>query len=833
MKYPFMATRGVITFIGNSSTIEVGRPLSLAAIDLAKSDFENKLVLIPQKNIKQNEIEFEKDLENVGILTKIKSIKILSNGNRKIIVEGVERIKLDSIEKDKNNNDIIANLSLYPVLKNENGSSETIIEKMQTSLNNIIESNLPLVANQELSKHESSERYTYILAHYLTMPFEKKFEIFAKKSLTEMLELIFSFLVELKNIQKLDVDLDKDIKKNLDSQQREYLLRERLKVIQKKLGDDENDEEEIEEKLNSKYGKEQYPEEVIKTIKNEKRRLKNMMSSSPEANTSRTYIEWLTNLPWRKVSVDKTNLVKSKEILDSYHYGLKEVKERIIEFLAVMINNNKKHPEDEKTKIQIPNSDYEINKNLFTKKNASDDTYSYKSSNNVPILALVGPPGTGKTSLAKAIAETLDRKFIKISLGGVKDEAEIRGHRRTYVGALPGKIIQAIKKAGVSNPVILLDEIDKMSSDYKGDPTSAMLEVLDPEQNVNFQDHYIELEYDLSKVLFIATANYYQNISAPLLDRVEIIELSSYTSLEKIRIARDYLIKKVLEQNSLEESQFKISDESLDFLIKHYTLEAGVRNLQRALDKLARKIVVKSLENKLEKDFVITSEEIVNLLGVIKYTDDFKENYERIGAVNGLAYTQYGGSTLSIEVTTFPNSKGGIKLTGQLKEVMQESAQIALAFVRSNAKKYEIDFNFEANQIHIHVPEGAVPKDGPSAGVTFTTAIISALKQIPVSHKVGMTGEITLRGKVLPIGGLKEKSLAAHKLGIKTVFIPNENNRNLVEVADEVKESIEFISVSDYDEIFENLFGKLSDNKKITSNSKIPKKDISKANPTH
>ena len=527
-----------------------------------------------------------------------------------------------------------------------------------------------------------------------------------------------------------------------------------------------------------------------------------MMSSSPDANITRNYIDLLTQLPWRKTSIEAIDIKKVKKILEEQHYGLKDVKERIIEFVAVMINNQKKHPDKyKKTKItDAPNT--EINENIFVKEGNLNKVLEENSS---PIITLLGPPGVGKTSIAKSLAESLGRKFVKISLGGVNDEAEIRGHRKTYVGAMPGKIINAIKRAGVSNPIILLDEIDKLGHSHKGDPSAALLEVLDPEQNCNFQDHYLEVEYDLSKVLFIATANYYEDIPTPLLDRVELIELSSYTLFEKINIAKKYLISRVIRQNGLEKDQFQINDENLEHIIRFYTLEAGVRNLQRVLDKIARKIALGIVEERIKDHFVIDQKIIREFLGVPKFNDDDKDNEPQIGCVNGLAYTSYGGSTLPIEVTTFAG-KGDIKITGQLKDVMQESAQIALGYVRANAENFGIDFNFDESTIHIHVPEGAVPKDGPSAGVTFTTALISALSKKPVSHKVGMTGEITLRGKVLPIGGLKEKSLAALKQGIKTVFIPKDNEKNLEEVADEVKKEIEFIAVQYYNEIYDHLF---------------------------
>ncbi|MGL5438577.1 MAG: endopeptidase La, partial [Metamycoplasmataceae bacterium] len=641
------------------------------------------------------------------------------------------------------------------------------------------------------------------LVQILQPSFESKYNLLASKNISEFLENYIKILFERNTMSQIEKEIDDDVRKKLDSQQKEFLLRERMRAIRNKLGEESDNEDKIEEILNSKELKEIIPEEVRILIKNEKTKLKNMMSSSPDANITRTYIELLSELPWRQIGKEELNIKRAKEVLDSYHYGLKDVKERIIEFIAVLINNKENESKSTSKKI-IDQGKFEIDLNLFNKVNGANVS---SVQNPAPIITLLGPPGTGKTSLAKAIAEALGRKFIKISLGGIRDEAEIRGHRRTYIGAMPGKIIRAIKKAGVSNPLILLDEIDKMASDHKGDPSSAMLEVLDPEQNANFQDHYLEVEYDLSKVMFLATANYYENIPTPLLDRVELIELNSYTIQEKISIAKKYLVKLVLKQNSLNEKFFQISEEEIEFLIKHYTLEAGVRNLKRTLDKLARKIVVKKIEGKLKSEFILTKKEIENLLGPIKFSDDENDIEPQIGSVNGLAYTAYGGSTLAIEVTTF-KGKGELKLTGQLKEVMQESAQIAIAFVRANSKKYGIDFDWDENSIHIHVPEGAVPKDGPSAGVTFTTAIISALSKKPVSHLIGMTGEITLRGKVLPIGGLKEKSLAGYRFGIKTIFIPKENKRNLIDIPKEVKNEIKFITVSHYDEIYNYIFKK-------------------------
>lgn len=643
-----------------------------------------------------------------------------------------------------------------------------------------------------------------------------KMRFFLLSNSTEQLQLISSITSYASKAIEVENQIQSKINENMSNQQKEYMLREKMKVIKNELDINEQEEEnEYERIIKSKKNNKMYPHSVQKIIKEEMNKYSQMMASSPDANITRTYIETLQKLPWRKTEIDYLDIDKARKTLNKYHYGLDEVKERIIEHLAVILNNRKHNPVDKKTLISFEKG-FEIDLNLFKEEK---DKKQKQTFNNVPILALVGPPGTGKTSLSKAIAEALNKSFIKISLGGVHDESEIRGHRRTYVGAMPGKIVKGINKAGISNPLFLLDEIDKMASDIKGDPASAMLEVLDPEQNSRFQDHYLEHEYDLSKVMFIATANYYEDIPAPLIDRVEIIELSPYTISEKVKIARNHLLAKVIEQTSLTKNLFLIEDEVIKYIIKHYTNEAGVRALKRSLDKIARKIVVKIIDNPKLKTFHVTKDNLIDLLGIARYKEEEKEVDESTGTVTGLAYTSTGGSTLQIEVTTYPG-KGEIKLTGQLKDVMQESAQIALTYVRANALKFGIkEFDFENSTIHIHVPEGAIPKDGPSAGVTFTTAIISALSKTPVKNIFGMTGEITLRGKVLEIGGLKEKSFAATQKGLDYIFIPYNNIKNLRDIPDEIKDLLTYIPVRKYDEIFEAVF-----------NNKIPEFVINKEN---
>ncbi|MBD5423201.1 MAG: endopeptidase La [Mycoplasma sp.] len=813
--YPFIPTRDVILLEGITDYLEIGRKKSRESVKLSQKAFGSHIVLISQKSPEQRDINSIDDLQRYGVLAQILNVETIGN-NERITVRAIEKMEITDYNESDEECYIGSFKKVKTILKfKQTDKTQRQLDSLYDALtHNLLNNNehfkkifikTPLPKN--IKKEELKDLYTLNnIVSSFAMPTKFAYFYFSQKSISAKIDTLCALIEELisglEKTTEIDNEIETELKKSLDKQNKEFLLRERLRVTRNLLGEDNVEEEKIDKIFDDKQLSKIYPDEVKLAIKKEKAKLKSMMSSSPDANITRNYIDLLTQLPWRKTSIEEINIKKVKKVLNDQHYGLKDVKERIIEFVAVMINNQRKHP-DKFKKIRLtdtPNA--EINENLFVKEAGLNKTQE----NSSPIITLLGPPGVGKTSIAKSLAEAIGRKFIKISLGGVNDEAEIRGHRKTYVGAMPGKIINAIKRAGVSNPIILLDEIDKLgSSSTKGDPSSALLEVLDPEQNANFQDHFLEIEYDLSKVLFIATANYYEDIPAPLLDRVELIELSSYTLFEKINIAKKYLVAKVIKQNGLDKEQFKINDKEIEYIIKHYTLEAGVRNLQRVLDKLARKVALGIIEGKIKDEFTIDIPTIKKFLGVEKFSDDDRDDKPRIGVVNGLAYTSYGGSTLPIEVTTFPG-KGEIKITGQLKDVMQESATVALGYIRSNAKLFNIDFSFEDSTIQIHVPEGAVPKDGPSAGVTFTTAIISALTKKPVNHNIGMTGEITLRGKVLPIGGLKEKSLAALRLGIKTIFIPKDNERNLEDVADEVKKEIKFIPVNNYTEIYNKLF---------------------------
>ena len=571
--------------------------------------------------------------------------------------------------------------------------------------------------------------------------------------------MMLDYISKERNMDMIEQEINEKVKESIEDNQRDFYLREKLKAIKDELGDKASGSD-IDD-LIERVEKEPYPENVKEKAKEEFKHYDMLPPGSAEVGVIRTYLEWLLDTPWYQKSEDNNDLNEATRILDEDHYGLEKVKERIVEYLAVK---------------QMTNS------------------------LKAPIICLVGPPGVGKTSLAKSVARALDRKFVKISLGGVRDEAEIRGHRRTYLGSMPGRIIQGMKRAKVVNPVFLIDEIDKMSSDYKGDPSSAMLEVLDPEQNNQFSDHYLEEPYDLSNVLFICTANYRDNIPPALLDRLEIIELSSYTEYEKQMIARNHLIKKQLEANGLKETQFSIDDDLILYLIRHYTREAGVRQLERLIGTCCRKSCLEILKNK-KRSIKVTKKLINSWLGHEIFEYGTKEKKNQIGVVTGLAYTAFGGDILPVEVNYF-EGKGELVVTGKLGEVMVESTKIALDYIKSNASKYNIPIEFfNTHDIHIHVPEGAVPKDGPSAGVTLTTALVSAITHKTVKKDLAMTGEVTLRGNVLPIGGLKEKSLAAHRSGIKTIIIPKGNLKDLDEIPETVKNDITYITAEKVDQV--------------------------------
>lgn len=759
--YPLVCTRGVVILPGQDIVIDVGREVSLKAVDNAQDNYEGKVILVSQKDVSVED-PGQEDLFGVGTLCEIRHIRRFENFMR-VKFRGLHRAQLSQMEKSANGDLIQVDLlqSIRQDETEEQALVRMIIDSFEKSSN--LDKFLPKDVIMELSRGIGADQLSDKSVAVLPLALERKQTYLETLGINDRLEMLIQDLEKEKEMDEVEKRINETVKKRIDQGQKDYYLREKLTAIKEELGDvveQDKDAENIRQRLENNP----YPETIKKKVKDELSRYEMLPMASGETGIIKTYIDWLMDLPWWQETTDIKDLNQAQAILDADHYGLEKVKERILEYLAVK---------------QMTNS------------------------LKAPILCLVGPPGVGKTSLAKSVARALDRKFVKISLGGVRDEAEIRGHRRTYLGAMPGRIIQGMKKAGVINPVFLIDEIDKMASDYKGDPSSAMLEVLDPEQNALFSDHYIEEAYDLSHVLFIATANYLENIPEALRDRLEIIQLSSYTDVEKTHIAREHLLPKQLEENGLKPSQLKISDEVILYLIRYYTREAGVRQLERTLGTICRKTVLAILKDH-KKSITLTKKRIKEWLGNVKVDYGHKEKKDQIGTVTGLAYTSFGGDILQIEANRF-EGKGRLILTGKLGDVMKESASIALDYIKAHAKEFHIDpKKFEDCDIHIHVPEGAVPKDGPSAGVTMTTALVSCFSEIPVKANLAMTGEVTLRGNVLPIGGLKEKSLAAYRSGITTILIPKENVRDLDEIPQEVKDAVTFIPVSNVKQVLKN-----------------------------
>ncbi|MBK2402921.1 endopeptidase La [Erysipelothrix sp. strain 2 (EsS2-6-Brazil)] len=755
---PVVATRGVIVFPEQEIMIEVGRHKSMNAIDEAEKFFNGQVVLVSQKDILVDDPR-QDELFEYGSLVNIKAVK-RKQGFLRVTFTGLKRVKIDTLNDDGRML-FGAVTSLDDIIGEENEEMALVRritnEIEQVSVQNIT---IPTEIVNQLTMGVSASQLSDQFAQYFPLQLERKQELLEELSVNERLLMIIEEIQREHTLAQIENTINEKVKDRVEENQREYYLREKMRAIREELGDVSDigeDSDEFREMIENNP----YPEYVKEKAMEELRRYEMLPQASGESGVVRSYLEWLLKTPWWQQTEDIKDLNLVREKLDDDHFGLDKVKDRIMEYLAVK----------------------EMTGNL-----------------EAPIICLVGPPGVGKTSLAKSIADSLDREFVKASVGGVRDEAEIRGHRRTYLGSLPGRIIQGMKKAGVVNPVFLIDEIDKMASDYKGDPSSAMLEVLDPEQNKMFSDNYLEEPYDLSNVMFVATANYLGDIPEALRDRLEIIQLSSYTEEEKLNIAKEHLIPKQLESNGLKKSQFRMSDAQLRYVIRHYTREAGVRQLERVIASLCRKTVLAILKDG-KKTITINKDLITEWLGQIIFEYGQKEKKDQVGVVTGLAYTQFGGDVLPIEVTTY-EGKGRLVVTGQLGDVMKESAEIAMGYVKSHARSLNIapDF-FEKHDVQVHVPEGAVPKDGPSAGVTFTTALISALTENKVRANLAMTGEITLRGNVLPIGGLKEKSLAAHRVGINRIVIPKLNEKDLAEVPDVVKESVTFIPCETIDEV--------------------------------
>lgn len=757
---PAITVRGIVPLPNNEIRLEVGRVESIAALKVA-TETNKYLALFVQKNPAE-EFPTIDGVYKEGLIVKV-LYDMESNGNHKIKVLGI--VRCEFLELVQASPYWLVNVVSRPI---ENGAAEDELAVVRVLIKEIENGGVKLFEdNPELTKIVSqgvtADKLTDVLAYNLKFDLNTKLKYLQTPSVTKRLNYMVADIEKEKYILKLEEDIENEVRKSINESQKEYYLREKMRVIQDELGDKVKKETDIDE-LRKKILDAKMPKSMEEKALNELSRYSSMSSASAESSIVRTYLDFIISLPWSKESKESKDIKKAKEQLDKDHYGLEIVKERILEYLAVRI---------------------------MTQKNPQ------------AILCLVGPPGVGKTSLAKSIATSLNKNFVKQSLGGIKDESEIRGHRRTYVGALPGRILQGMQRAQVINPVFLLDEVDKLSSDFRGDPASAMLEVLDGEQNHAFSDHYLEEPYDLSHVFFIATANYLENIPAALRDRMEIVELSSYTEYEKFEIAKRHLIDKQLEIHGLNKCDFTLTDEALWSIIRNYTKEAGVRELERNIGTLIRK-AIKAILMGTTTHAVIDENNLEEWLGKPKFVYNKIDDVDQIGVVTGLAYTQYGGDTLPVEVTYY-KGQGKLVLTGKLGDVMKESAQAALSYVRANAVKFGIDPDmFKENDIHVHVPEGAVPKDGPSAGVTMATAIISALSHRYAKHNVGMTGEITLRGRVLPIGGLREKSIAAHRSGLKTILIPKENVRDIDEIPEGVKNELEVIPVSSIDEVVKN-----------------------------
>ena len=759
--YPALCTRGVILFPNNDVNIEAGRVFSKVAIKDSLINFDGYIVVIPQINPNSDVID-KSNLSKYGCVAKIKTSRNFDNGIVKISLTGIRKVLINDIYSF--NGAYYTEFDAVDDVEGDKENEEAYIRTIAQSLEDFIavSPNITKSIVERLSKGVSAADFTDIIAQSIVNDFKTKLQLFEEVNVISRLSIIAEYIESEKEIIKIENRISQKVRKKIDEGQKEYILREKLRAIKEELGDVANNDDDA-NSIRNKLKDNPYPEYVKNKVISELNRLEQMPTASSEYSMLKTYIDWVMAIPWYQKTEDNNDIKRVEEVLEEDHYGLEKIKERIVEYLAVK---------------------------------------TLTSSLKAPILCFVGPPGVGKTSLAKSIARALERKFVKMSLGGMKDESEIRGHRRTYLGSMPGRIIQGMKKAGVVNPVFLLDEIDKMGADYKGDPASAMLELLDPEQNKYFSDHYIEEPYDLSNVMFIATANYLENIPAPLRDRLEIIHISSYTEIEKTNIALKHLCAKQLIAHGLDKENIIFTEDAILHIIRYYTREAGVRNLERAIAKICRKLVVRMLKNNRILDIhVIDVKAVQEFLGKEIFDYSRKEKEDQIGVVTGLAYTEFGGDILPIEVNYFAG-KGNLIVTGSLGDVMKESASIAFDYVKANADLYNIDKElFSKIDLHIHVPEGAVPKDGPSAGITMTTAIVSALTRRPVKSSLAMTGEVTLRGNVLPIGGLKEKSISAHRSGIHTVIIPYDNQKDLDELPKLIQEEVKFIPVKNVKEV--------------------------------
>ncbi|WP_409297377.1 endopeptidase La [Peribacillus sp. SCS-26] len=758
---PLLPLRGLLVYPTMVLHLDVGRDKSVHALEKAMVD-DHLIFLTTQKDVSIDEPS-EQDIYKMGTLTKVKQMLKLPNGTIRVLVEGLKRAKIVTFYDEETH--FSAKLETFEDNPEKDVEHQALMRSLLEYFEQYIKMSKKISAETYSSAADIEEpgRMADIIASNLPLKLKEKQEVLETIDVKERLVKVLETINNEKEVLNLEKKIGQRVKRSMERTQKEYYLREQMKAIQKELGDKEGKTSEV-AALQEKIEAAGMPDNVRETAFKELDRYEKIPASSAESAVIRNYIEWLAVLPWSNATRDDLDVNKAEKILHRDHYGLESVKERVLEYLAVQ---------------QLTNS------------------------LRGPILCLAGPPGVGKTSLAKSIASSLNRNFVRVSLGGVRDESEIRGHRRTYVGAMPGRIIQGMKKAGTINPVFLLDEIDKMSNDFRGDPSAAMLEVLDPEQNHNFSDHYIEESYDLSKVMFVATANNLATIPGPLRDRMEIISIAGYTELEKLNIAKHHLLMKELEEHGLKKSQLQMKDEALVNIIRYYTREAGVRGLERQLATICRK-TARIIVSGEKKKVIISEKNLEEFLGKRKFRYGQAEMEDQVGVATGLAYTTVGGDTLQIEVSLAPG-KGKLVLTGKLGDVMKESAQAAFSYVRSKAKDLSIDENFhEKNDIHIHVPEGAVPKDGPSAGITIATALVSALSGKPIRREVGMTGEITLRGRVLPIGGVKEKTLSAHRAGLTKIILPRDNEKDIEDIPESVRNQLEFVLVSHVDEVLKH-----------------------------
>ena len=762
---PLVPLNGIVVFPNMITSFPVGREKSLNALNKASREYKNKVVLSAQKKISESEPE-KGNIYRVGVIASVKQTLMLPGNATHLIVEGIKRVVISEIVDDGN-----CLTAFYDeVSRDESETHDEITEAYMRIVSDTFSQYYKMTGNA--GSHDSVANVVNatkpgnladIICSAMTMPAEEKQKFLEMFDPVERLKNVFGKLQSEINILGLKKQIEAKVKKRMEKSQRDYYLREELKAIREELGEKDDVQDEI-KKYTEMLGEKDPPERVRKVLENEIQRLARIPLTTPEANVARNYIEYVLSLPWKETTEDNRDIVKAEEILENDHYGLKDVKERIVEYLAVRMN--------------------------------TEET-------NSTILCLAGPPGVGKTSIAKSIARALNRKYVRMSLGGVRDEAEIRGHRKTYVGAMPGRIISAMRQAGTVNPLMLLDEVDKLASSYQGDPASALLEVLDSEQNGAFRDNYIEVDYDLSKVLFICTANDISSIPPALRDRMEILEISGYTAEEKKQIAIRHLIPKQLKENGLKKSQISITEPAVESIISYYCREAGVRKLERIIGKLCR-IAVKEILSGNKKSVRISEKNIEKYLGKPKYRLGDAVESPQIGLVRGLAWTSVGGETLLVEVNTMKGS-GKLVLTGNMGDVMKESAKVALSYIRSRASEFGINEEFyKDTDISLHIPEGAVPKDGPSAGITMTTAMVSALTNIAVRNDIAMTGEVTIRGRVLPIGGLNEKVLAAKRIGISNIIVPEANSSDISEMPEEIKNGMNFIYVKEMSQVLES-----------------------------